>query len=452
MLTARGRQTIALGLIAGVFGRILGIPELFGLAAAVVVVVLGALVSVRRAKGDVTVSARAVPPVVNAGEPALLELTIEERGVTGRFSTPIVLVLHDSQGQASCQPARIIVPRLGRGDRAHASFVLSTERRGPIDAGAYEAVVSDPLGLARRCLAVSRSARCVVLPRIEPLATVVPKSAGRVAAASTRSAAERLVTGNSMLRRYAQGDDLRSVHWRTTARVGELMVRDGGDREDPGRIATTVLLDAGDEITPLDEIDRAVEVAASVLAAAAAASKAGICVAYRALTTTHVDTGTKQGHEGLEKALVALAGVSAAPGSPAERFTAAVGCLGPPAADEVLVVVGAFGDCPPERGVLENLAHEYSTVVLVLVGPAASAVRYHGDLVSRADLDRELPRILETGPSSPRERGGMSGTGVFTVRLPLDGSLAAEWNLDVEGQDTATDLSGRPAVVRGISR
>jgi hypothetical protein len=118
----------------------------------------------------------------------------------------------------------------------------------------------------------------------------------------------------------------------------------------------------------------------------------------------------------------------------------------------VLVVVGAFGDCPPERGVLENLAHEYSTVVLVLVGPAASAVRYHGDLVSRADLDRELPRILETGPSSPRERGGMSGTGVFTVRLPLDGSLAAEWNLDVEGQDTATDLSGRPAVVRGISR
>jgi phosphohistidine swiveling domain-containing protein len=58
MLTARGRRTIVLALIAGVIGRILGIPELFGLAAAAVIVALAALVRVRLAKGTVRVTAR----------------------------------------------------------------------------------------------------------------------------------------------------------------------------------------------------------------------------------------------------------------------------------------------------------------------------------------------------------------------------------------------------------
>ncbi len=288
MLTARGRRTITLGLIAGAAGRILGIPDLFGLATAVVVVVLAALVRVRMTKGTVTVAARAVPPVVNAGEPAVFELTIEESGLSGWRSAPIALLTDHSQGSGLRQPAKIIVQRLARGDRAQATFGLLTERRGPVDAGAYEATISDPLGLARRRLSVSRPARCIALPHIEPLTTVVPEVPGRLAAESTLSVAERLITGSSMLRRYAQGDDFRRVHWRTTARVGELMVRDGGDRDEPDRIATTVLLDVGDDATPVDELDRAVEVAASVLSLAADGSSTGAAGAYRLLTTTNL--------------------------------------------------------------------------------------------------------------------------------------------------------------------
>ncbi len=61
VLTQRGRRTVALGLFAGLLGRVLGIPGLFGLAAAAVVVAMAALVQVRLARRDVTVSARAVP-------------------------------------------------------------------------------------------------------------------------------------------------------------------------------------------------------------------------------------------------------------------------------------------------------------------------------------------------------------------------------------------------------
>src|SRR5271165_5152087 len=112
MLTPRGRRTIAMALVAGVIGRILGIPELFGLSAAAVVVTLAALVRVRMATGTVTVTASALPPVVNAGEPATLELTIEVPETSRSLSTPVMLVTEQSQGLGSDQPEKIIVPRL----------------------------------------------------------------------------------------------------------------------------------------------------------------------------------------------------------------------------------------------------------------------------------------------------------------------------------------------------
>ena len=442
MLTARGRRTIVLALIAGVIGRILGIPELFGLAAAAVIVALAALVRVRLAKGTVRVTARALPPIVSAGQPAKLELAIEESGVAGSLSTPVVLVTDPGQALGLRQPAKIVVPRLTRGDRSQVTFALPTERRGLIDAGGYEAAIADPLGLARRRLSTSRPARCVVLPRVEPLATVVPKGLGWVGSESTRSAAERLVTGSSMLRRYAQGDDLRRVHWRTTARVGELMVREGGDRDDPDRIATTVVLDTGGQTTPPDELERAVEVAASVLTAAADESTAGVSGAYRMLTTGGLDSGAQRGHDSLLSVLMALAGVGPSPVPTRERFTAALEHLGHPDRDEVLIIVGAFGEQPPDPATLESLSRAYAAVVVVLVGASSPA---EDALEARRQADAERAGshgVLEIGKPSLQEYGGRYGAGVLTVPLPLGRSLAVAWSLDLEGPDQVPDAVG----------
>jgi uncharacterized protein (DUF58 family) len=441
MLSARGRRTIALGLIAGAAGRILGIPELFGLATAAVVVALAALVRVRLAKSTVTISARAVPPIVNAGEEAVLELTIEESASAGSLSSPVTLVTDRSQGAGLRQPAEIIVRRLRRGERAQASFGLPTERRGPVDAGAYEAVVSDPLGLARRRLSVSRPARCIVLPRIEPLMSVVPRGLDLVGAESSVSVAERLA-GTSLLRRYAQGDDLRHVHWRTTARVGELMVRDGGDRDNPDRIATTVLLDAGDHATPVNELDRAVEVAASVLSVAADESSAGVSGAYRLVTTTGLDTGGQRGYDSLQNVLIALSAVASSPTRSPMRFAAAVDRLSRPDRDEVLVVVGAFGDSPPDQEVLGNLARAYSAVVLVLVVAAPSPARGERENSRRADVSGSRGDSA-SGSYSALGPGGGSRAGVLTVPLVLGRSLVAAWGLDPDGPNPVGDVTGR---------
>lgn len=96
-------------------------------------------------------------------------------------------------------------------------------------------------------------------------------------------------------------------------RVGALVVRDGGESDDPERRATTVLLDAGGPATPPEEMDRAVEVAASVLSSAAHPSRTGVSGAYRLVTTAGWDSGAQHRDDGLEDTLVALAALGPAP-------------------------------------------------------------------------------------------------------------------------------------------
>lgn len=405
MLTTRGRRTLAGALVAAVLGRIFGIPELFGLAAAAAAVVLAALVRVRLAKGGVTVTARAVPPVVSAGEPALLQLAVVESGVMGSSGARVVLVPADPRSADDRHPAKVVVPRLGRGDTAWADFPLATDRRGIVEAGAYEAAIADPLGLARRHLATSRAARCTVLPRVEPLSSVVPRGLGFDGRASTRSAAERLASGSSLLRRYSPGDDLRRVHWRTTARVGELMVRDGGDPDDPDRIATTVVLDAGSASTPPAELERAIEVAASVLAAAVDEATTAVSGEFRLVTTTGVDSGTLRGHDALTGVLALLAGVAPVPLAGRDRLGQVLDGLGRPERDEVLVIAGAFGGPPPSPDRIGEAARFYAAVVVVAIGAAPP------------------------GEAGGEKVDGYRTDGYQLVWLPLGRPLAVAWDL-----------------------
>jgi len=334
---------VALGLVAGLAGRILGVPELFGLAAAAVIVALAALVQVRLSKATVTLGARALPPVVDAGEPATLELTIEGSSVAGFLAAPVVLVTDRSQGSGLSQPAKVVIPRLARGERASARFALGTLRRGVIVAGGYEATLTDPLGLARRRLTSSRAAHCLVLARVEPLTTVLPE-----ASAGSRPRAQRRPPRDSSLAAQCCAVMCRattcasSTGARRRASAGSWSARAATERTRK-RAGVTVLLDTGDDTTPPELLDRAVEVASSVLSAAAAASSGGACGGYRLATTTGLDSGARQGYADLRDSLIALARVSASLTGARDRLGAALERLGQPDRDDVLVIVGAFG-------------------------------------------------------------------------------------------------------------
>jgi uncharacterized protein (DUF58 family) len=146
---------------------------------------------------------------------------------------------------------------------AEAAYELPTGRRGAISVGPLELIVGDHLGLAERRERLADTARFTVHPRIHPV-LALPRSSTREARGRARPA--RAPRGDDFfaLREYEVGDDLRRVHWRSTARFGDLMLRQ--DEVRFGEVAT-VLLDTRARAHRGDSFERALEVAASVASA-----------------------------------------------------------------------------------------------------------------------------------------------------------------------------------------
>ena len=110
-------------------------------------------------------------------------------------------------------------------------------RRGPVGATAWSVGTSDPLGFFRGVRTSPDSEVALVLPRFESLAG---RRETRELEATT--AAPRAGSGNELfgIREYRPGDSLRRIHWRSSARRGELVVR---EYEPPGLQTLTILVD-----------------------------------------------------------------------------------------------------------------------------------------------------------------------------------------------------------------
>lgn len=299
MLTRRGKGVVAGAAVLWVAGRALGVSELFALSAAALAVVALAILRVRLPL-RLGLSSSVHPRPVDAGARAELELSVENRGPR---ATPAAGVELTGPALLGCVAA---VPRLPRGERAALAVPVSTARRGRHETAAVTASLGDGLGLARRKIALAPPARYAVRPAREELSSALPSSPGTGDSEMTGSSAARLRSGSSLLRPYVEGDDPRRVHWPTTARTGELMVRQGGDREGELPAGLTVVLAwrfLGDEAA----FEQAVSAAASVVSAA---SREG---PFRLVVGDDADTGRGTGPRHLERALDLLTDVRGVP-------------------------------------------------------------------------------------------------------------------------------------------
>src|SRR5690606_36746208 len=84
---------------------------------------------------------------------------------------------------------------------------------------------TDPIGLCELVRSFPTVDRITVLPQVVPLPSI--RLAGEHSGTGDIRARSVAVHGedDAATREYSHGDDLRRVHWRSTARVGELMVR-----------------------------------------------------------------------------------------------------------------------------------------------------------------------------------------------------------------------------------
>jgi uncharacterized protein (DUF58 family) len=271
-ITTRGYGLLAAGVLLLAGGFWFGYPELAALGAAAIVAVLGALGFVAW-RPKLTVRRLADPDRVMRGEHS--KVTLQVLNASRFFGASLVardrLTARADGRSASSRGGGGTVPvplvRLRPGKVTAVAYAVPTKRRGVIDIGPLEVSRRDPLGLVGVVRRYGGAIRVWVRPRVHLIASV-PVGLSR----SMDGRIERVPHGSitfAALREYVMGDDLRHVHWRTSARVGELMVRENVDTSLP---RVVILLDDRSEAHTIaangeSTFEAACEGAASVLVA-----------------------------------------------------------------------------------------------------------------------------------------------------------------------------------------
>jgi uncharacterized protein (DUF58 family) len=170
----------------------------------------------------------------------------------------------------------------GHGRRARGELVLGRLPRGRFLVSGAVLEVSDPLGIESVALPLDSPVAVVVHPRLVELRSLF-SDAGRLGADGRRLLLRRPAGFDfHSVREYEQGESLRRVHWPTTARRGQLMVK---ELEDSPSDAVAVVLDcdpAGAAGTsPDSSFDAAVRAAGSLLRAHAGRRRRALLVTTR---------------------------------------------------------------------------------------------------------------------------------------------------------------------------
>jgi uncharacterized protein (DUF58 family) len=173
---------------------------------------------------------------VPVGSPArvLLRLSNLSRLPTG------TLLLEDRLPYALGSRPRLVLERLAGQRASTVAYTVRAEVRGRYDVGPLVVRLMDPFGLCELSRSFQTIGKLTVVPQVVSLPSI--RLAGEYAGSGDSRARSVAVHGEDDVatREYRNGDDLRRVHWRSTARVGELMVR---REEQPWESRATVVLD-----------------------------------------------------------------------------------------------------------------------------------------------------------------------------------------------------------------
>jgi uncharacterized protein (DUF58 family) len=256
VLTRRGRFVLALGFGVYVAAWAFGSKPLYPVATGLLLVTLLAWVwvrlanralRVRRGSGDREhVEGDDVPVVVELESTASIQ--------------PASVTLHERVGRLGVQ--RHVLRRNGR--RLSVRYVLEQVPRGRYAFEDVRAELADPFGLECAVVPLPLPGALLVYPRLEQLERLFSDSGGR-----SRDGRRLLLRRSSgfelhSVREYEQGESLRRVHWPSTARRAQLMVK---ELEDAPRDEIAVLLDADAQAVVGGSFDMQVRAAGSIVEA-----------------------------------------------------------------------------------------------------------------------------------------------------------------------------------------
>jgi len=235
-LTTRGRAVLAAGITAALCALALGQRDLLRVGVLLAVVPLLTVVVLGRARYRLACTRTLRPARVEAGQPA--KVVLEVANVSGA-RCGLVLAEEHLPYVLGSRP-RFVLPGLEPGERRAISYPVRSDVRGRFTIGPLTLTLTDPFGMGEHRRAFSVRDELVVTPPVSVLPPV-SLSGDWTGSGDTRPrAVASSGQDDSTTREYRQGDDLRRVHWRSTARRGELMVR---REEQPWQSRATLLLD-----------------------------------------------------------------------------------------------------------------------------------------------------------------------------------------------------------------
>lgn len=374
-------------LIAG--GRLLGLPELYVLGMMAATLLAGSAITVGSARLELEVGRSVHPSRVEVGTPTRVEIAVRN---TRAGRTP-VLRLRDAV--SGTRGADLLLSPLGRRERTVAAYRLPTERRGLVRIGPLQVVVGDPFGLLNLVTIAAPAVEVIVFPHVDPIEPL-PYTTGHdpLAGARRPNSLGRTNEDFYALRPYAIGDDLRRIHWPSSARHDELLVRQS---ELPWQGRTTVLLDVRRAGHSDESIEVAVSAAASIVAATARRRDL-----IRLVTTAGSDSDFAPGSDHVEAIMEHLAVV---PTTSSGSLRRAVEMLARRSNGGALVAI------------LAEVTDEDVRAIAALRG------RFGSVTIVQVDRSAWHPTAPVGTPSTPR-----------AVHITRDTPFATAWNTYVHGQ------------------
>jgi uncharacterized protein (DUF58 family) len=259
-VTAAGWAMLLLVVVGWGLGGPLGWTELRYLGAGATLVVVVGLLAVlvpRRATAEIT----ARPARTSVGATTTIELSVRAHLLP--VASPVVRIEGDLLGDpVDAQAAQVLRLRtLWPGRTRVESFEHVAGRRGIFSLGPVRHEQSDPLGQFRRIRSWGAASTLWVRPRV-----LVPGPFSHGGVFDLEGLPSEQISLSDLafhaLREYAPGDDLRRVHWRSSAKAGTLLVRQY--HESRSRNAAVVVDDGAASYADAEELEIAISVAASL--------------------------------------------------------------------------------------------------------------------------------------------------------------------------------------------
>jgi uncharacterized protein (DUF58 family) len=236
-LTTRGRCLLAAGLALALCAVVLGQRDLLRAAVFLVALPLAALAVVSRSRYRLACVRSLLPPRVEAGHPSTVQLQLDN---VSRLPSG-VLLMEDALPYTLGGRPRFVLDKVEPRGVRQVTYPVRSDVRGRYRVGPLSVRLTDPFGLCELARSFASSDELVVTPVLFPLPAV--RLGGDWTGGGDAASRSVAVSGSddAATREYRHGDDLRKVHWKSTARTGELMVR---REEQPFQSRATLLLDS----------------------------------------------------------------------------------------------------------------------------------------------------------------------------------------------------------------